>query len=131
MHLFCNQHRCKCQFKNPSGIQSEYDFDYQPSKIDTDLKTLFGVFKSNGLKYSLRDFEKWRFLANLYSRWKKKLPKSTGIAILLPMPTIREVPNAAGMPGTSTVGPNRKIHKSPSPSPPRQYLLMCLLTLKK
>ena len=36
------------------------------------MKTLFGIFKSNGIKYGLRDFEKnGTFLANLYYRWKE------------------------------------------------------------
>ena len=71
MHRFCDTHRRKTKFKNPSGLVSEFDFDYQPSTFDTDLKTIFGIFKSNGVNYTLKDFEKnGGFLAKLYSRWR-------------------------------------------------------------
>jgi len=72
LHVFMNQHRLKNRIKNPTGKKTEYDFEYQPSSVDTKLKTLFGIFKSNGIKYGLRDFEKnGTFLANLYYRWKE------------------------------------------------------------
>jgi len=58
--------------KSPTGKKTEYDFEYQPSSVDTNLKTFFGGFKSNGIKYGLLDFEKnGTFLANLYWRWKE------------------------------------------------------------
>jgi len=72
LHVFLNQHRLKKQFKSPTGKKNEYDFEYQPSLVDTDLKNPRRVFKSNGIKYGLQDFEKnGTFLANLYCRWKK------------------------------------------------------------
>ena len=72
MHRFCESHRRKTRFRNPTGLESEYDFDYQPSTFDTDLKTIFGIFKCNGVNYTLKDFEKnGGFLANLYTRWRE------------------------------------------------------------
>jgi len=58
--------------KAKSNAPTEYDFDYQPSSLATDLKTLFGMFKSNGVAYCTKDFEKdGTFLPNLYGMWKK------------------------------------------------------------
>ena len=51
MHFFCENLRRKTRFKNPNGSETQYDFDYQPSTFATDLKTLFGIFKSNGIQY--------------------------------------------------------------------------------
>jgi len=45
---------------------TEYGFDYQPSSFANDLKTLFEMFKSNGVTYSIKDFEKdGTFFSNL------------------------------------------------------------------
>jgi len=55
---FCDNHRMKSPYKkNKSTVSSEYDFDYQPGSFATDLKTLFGLFKANGITYGLHDFE--------------------------------------------------------------------------
>jgi len=73
MSHFCENHRRKSVHpKAKSNAPTEYDFDYQPSSFATDLKTLFGVFKSHGVAYCINDFEKdGTFLSNLYGRWKK------------------------------------------------------------
>jgi len=72
MHHFCMHHRRKTRFPNPNGKFTQYDYDYQPNTLSTSLKTLFGMFKTRGIRYGLRDFEKkGAFLANLYLRWKK------------------------------------------------------------
>jgi len=73
MHVFINQHRRKSKFPLPPGSHnSEFDYDYQPNSTATTLKTLFGMFKGNGIRYGLRDLEKkGTFLATLYSRWKE------------------------------------------------------------
>jgi len=49
--------------KAKSNAPTEYDFN---SSFATDLKTLFEMFKSNGVTYSIKDFEKdGTFLSNL------------------------------------------------------------------
>ena len=73
MHVFTNQHRRKTKFPLRSGSHnSEFDYDYQPSSTATTLKTLFGIFNANGVRYGLRDFEKKELFWQLYTHVGKK-----------------------------------------------------------
>ena len=51
---------------------NQYSLEYQPTTFETDLKTLFGVFKKHQIFYSMEDFkEDGTWLAWLKSHWAK------------------------------------------------------------
>ena len=42
----------------PKSERGQFDLEFQPRSFDTRLKTLFGIFKSNGIDYGLKKFKK-------------------------------------------------------------------------
>jgi len=70
--LWQNQRR-RTPFRKGVIPPSEFDYDFQPGSFATDLKTLFVLFKANGVAYGLNEFENdGTFLLKLYDQhWKK------------------------------------------------------------
>ena len=70
---FVQKHKRKTVPRDiPKSERGQFDLEYQPGSFDTRLKTLFGIFKSNGIVYGLKEFEKkGLFLSWLYDHWAK------------------------------------------------------------
>ena len=73
MHFVKNHKRKKVAESIPENERgSPYDLEYQPSSFNTDIKTLFGIFKSHGIPYSYMDFQKpGTWLTWLYKLWEE------------------------------------------------------------
>jgi len=79
MSLFVKNHKRKSP--STSIISSEkgnFDLEYQPNTFAQHLRTLFGIFKDQGIVYNLNEFEKkGDFKCWLHQKWKEVAKKRT------------------------------------------------------